>query len=225
MWVRQLIGRQAGTIVEMPFADAQLAKANDTAADVTAEEIAEAGHQVQAQATEAPAEKMIEGYRVESSLRGGGFDVFDAGGVRINDDPLHNHIVARDHAVAHARAMRALPPLAVKTDRTAEYEKSTVDQLKAEAKARSVDDSKATKKKDWVTLLINDDAEKAKSEAGAGTGANGDVVQDPDFDAMSIAQLEVIAADQNIDLAGITDQPAMAAAVKAAYKAPETITA
>lgn len=213
MWVKQLIGRQKDMIVEMPFAEAQLAIGNQTASQATPEEIVEAGHQPASQAVEVHPDKLLEGYRIEPS-EGGGFNIFDAGGVQLNDDPLHNHIVARDHAVNHARAMRNLPPMAEKTEGGADYADLTAEQLRAEAKARGLDDSKATKKKDLVTLLTKDDAAKAAS-------AGSDAVVDPDFDAMSVEQLEAIAAEQKIDLTGLADQAAIAAKVKAEYKAPE----
>jgi hypothetical protein len=221
MWVKQLIGRQQGKIVEMPFAEAQLAIDNDTAKLATPEEIAEAGHQPEGQVEEVHADKLLEGYRIEPS-EGGGFDIFDAGGVQLNEDPLHNHIVARDHAVNHARAMRKLPPIADKVGDGVEYEKMNPEQLRALVRERGLDDSKATKKRDLIALLVDDDAKKAKKVEGA---TNSDGSTAPDFDAMSTDQLKVIAADQKIDLTARTDRADILAAVKAGYKAPALITA
>lgn len=116
MFVRQLIGRQVGAIVEMPFEAAQAGLAAGTVAAVSDAEIAGAGLGPVAGMEEVPPEKLLEGYRIEPSASGTGFDLFDAGGVPLNQAPIHNHAAARDLALEKARAARGLAPAGTEFD-------------------------------------------------------------------------------------------------------------
>lgn len=111
MFVRQKIGPQAGEIIEMPFLAAQNCVAVGTAESVTDEEIAEAGL---AEAVVTPpnkAETIPPGYRIdlcvdidddENEFTPGGYDVFDAGGVRLTATvDIPNQTAARSFAWDH----------------------------------------------------------------------------------------------------------------------------
>lgn len=215
MFVRQKIGRQAGQIVEMPFAEAKANIDAGTADRLTDEEIQEAGHQAAASNAEVPPDQLMLGYRIEPA-ESGGFNLFDAGGVPVNKEgPFHNHIAARDAALKHARAMRGLPDLfdgaigdsnSGTSEAGDDYEKMTVEQLKAVADERKLDSSGARSKKDWVHLLKHDDKVKAAIASG-------------DFDALTVADLKVIAEERNIDVTGLTTKPEIVDAVKNGAKA------
>ncbi|NEI60917.1 hypothetical protein [Rhizobium leguminosarum] len=97
MFVRQLIGREAGTIINMPFTAAQSCLAMGTAGEVTDEEIAAAGLEPEPVVVNRP-DELPHGFRVET-IPGGGFDLYDPGGVNISKDvDLPNLIAARDLA-------------------------------------------------------------------------------------------------------------------------------
>jgi hypothetical protein len=112
MFVRLLIGRDAGRIVEQPYHAATANLAAGTVEQVSHEEAAEAGlSPTPAHAGEfAHPEALPRGYRVEPSIDDdtpiGGFDVLDPGGVRVNQEPLRNHTEARSLAREHALSAR-----------------------------------------------------------------------------------------------------------------------
>lgn len=97
MFVRQLIGREAGNIINLPFTAAQSCLAMGTAGEVTDEEIAAAGLEPEPVVVNRP-DELPHGFRVET-IPGGGFDLYDPGGVNISKDvDLPNLIAARDLA-------------------------------------------------------------------------------------------------------------------------------
>ncbi|WP_132254730.1 hypothetical protein [Methylobacterium segetis] len=100
MYVRQLVGRLAGTIVQMPFSAATSNIAAGTCATVTDDEITAAGLQLEPVPSDAAPDGLPAGFRVEPT-EGGGFDLLDAGGVRLNDEPFPNLPAARSFAAEH----------------------------------------------------------------------------------------------------------------------------
>jgi hypothetical protein len=96
MYVRQKIGREAGTIITMPFAVAESCLASGTVEKVTDEEIAAAGLEVEPVVVNRP-DELPRGFRVEAIP--GGFDLYDPGGVNISKEvDLPNMVAARDLA-------------------------------------------------------------------------------------------------------------------------------
>lgn len=111
MFVRQKIGPQAGEIIEMPYLAAQNCLAVGTADPVTDEEIAEAGLAPAVVTPPNKAETLPPGYRVDlcvdlddddNEFTPGGYDVFDAGGVRLTaTTDIPNQAAARSFAWDH----------------------------------------------------------------------------------------------------------------------------
>ncbi len=98
MYVRQLIGRQAGAIVEMPYHAATSNIAMGTAEPVTDAELAKAGLSLPIGLHEADREAPPPGYRIVA-CEAGGFDVIDPGEERLNREPLPNKAAARSLAL------------------------------------------------------------------------------------------------------------------------------
>jgi hypothetical protein len=101
MFVRTLIGRQAGQIIELPYHAGSQAIDFGTAETVTDAEAAAAGFVVAPTGADAPVEDFPAGYWSEPI--DGGFDVFLVGG----DKPLNDHLIpnlpaARSFAIEHA---------------------------------------------------------------------------------------------------------------------------
>lgn len=214
MYVRQLAGRQSGMIVEMDAVTAKAAIEQETAKIPTDEEIQEAGYQAENRDVEVQPRQVLLGYRVEPSLAGGGWDLFDAGGVKLNKEPFHNRPEAMDAAENFGRRARGLPEKAEVwgnggsgAGEGIQIDKMTVEQLQAEAARRGLDSSKATKKADWLALLRRDDEVKAAIAAG-------------NYDALTVDELKKLAADRNIDIAGKTAQSDLVDAVKTADSKP-----
>ena len=100
MFVRQLIGRQAGTIVEMPFHAATAALACGTCSEVSDAEIAAAGIVTAPRVSAVTAEEAPRGYRIEADPVAG-YNVRDPGGVQMNAQPFPNLSAARSFAHNH----------------------------------------------------------------------------------------------------------------------------
>ena len=100
MFVRTLIGRNAGQIQEQPYHAATANLANGTALPVTEDEIREAGIDAP-RALSSSVEKMPEGYRVADDEEEG-FNVFAPDGKEIRKTPFKNLAEARAAANAHA---------------------------------------------------------------------------------------------------------------------------
>lgn len=197
MFVRQLIGRQAGAIVDMPYADAKANLNAGTCAEATPEEIEAAGHEAQSGFVEVTPEALLAGYRIEPNI-GGGFDLFDPGGVKVSEEPFHNHIAAREGAIAYSRRARGMPDAVggagdpggggAGGDVTPpDYETMTVEELSAEAGHRKLVTTGISLKADWIALLRHDDKVRAALAAR-------------DFDALTVADLEKVAAAKGIDV-------------------------
>lgn len=111
MFVRQKIGPQAGEIIEMPYLAAQNCLDVGSAEAVTDEEITAAGLKPADITPPAKAETIPPGYRVDlcvdlddddNEFTPGGYDVFDAGGVRLTADvDIPNLVAARSFAWDH----------------------------------------------------------------------------------------------------------------------------
>ncbi|MCK1577806.1 hypothetical protein [Bradyrhizobium sp. 174] len=219
MYVRQLAGRQDGMIVEMDPVTAAAAIEQGTAERPTDEQIQEAGYQAENRDVEVAPREVFLGYRVEPSLEGGGWDLFDAGGVKLNKEPFHNRPEAMDAAENFGRRSRGLPEKAEvwkgggaiasdgQGDGQQQYDKMNVEQLRTESDRRGLDSSKATKRADWLALLKRDDEVKTAIAAG-------------NYDALTADELKKLAADRNIDIAGKTAQSDMVDAIKAADSKP-----
>jgi hypothetical protein len=170
---------------------------NGTARRATEEEVTAAMERSSAPIAHMTTEQLLAGYRLEPA-EGGGYDVFDAGGVKISteDKMLRNRLEAEEFVVGYSRRVRGLPEADLfksegSDDGDAEYGKSTVEELKAMADQRGLDSSSATKKADWIKLLERDDKVKAALAAG-------------DLEVLNIAELKKVAADRHIDLGDST---------------------
>lgn len=150
MFVRTLIGRAAGSIIEMPYHAATACFAVGTAERVTDEEIAAAGL-IQDTRPVVDPEQFPDGYRAEPE-EWGGFYVLDPGGVTLNERPFPNLAAARSFAHEHAN-----PPPTPERELTDE-EKALLENTRAVleemATARGIDFSKAKTKGDIVALLL-----------------------------------------------------------------------
>ncbi|SER57821.1 hypothetical protein [Rhizobium sp. NFR03] len=169
MFVRQLIGREAGKIITLPYSAATSSIAMGTCVAATDEEIAEAGLlEVEVFRHPSP-EEMPRGLQAIPSL-GGGFDVVDAGGVILNEGFLPNLPAARSFAVdliaaqstTDADASELAEP---ETPELIDFEKLTRGELEALAADRGIDVAGARTKADVVAALQA--ALKAASEAQA----------------------------------------------------------
>lgn len=109
MFVKQLIGRMAGAVVEMPFAAATSNIAAGTCVLATEDEVAAAGLHAVPTVTATEPEVLPAGYRTEVA-EVEGFDLFDAGGVRLNQEPFAN--LPALLSFAHERAT-AMAPVAL----------------------------------------------------------------------------------------------------------------
>jgi hypothetical protein len=146
MFVRQLIGREAGTIINLPFTAAQSCLAMGTVEAVTDEEIAAAGLELDPVVVNRP-DELPHGFRVET-IPGGGFDLYDPGGVNISKEvDLPNLIAARD------LAWSVLHPAEPAPDTTALEELTKADLLKI-AEAANIELAGNAKKADIITALV-----------------------------------------------------------------------
>jgi hypothetical protein len=214
MFVRQLIGRQANQIVDMPYADAMANLNAGTAARVTDDEVREAGHQAEAANLEVPPEQLLSGYRIEPAIEGG-FDLYDPGGVKVSEKPFHNHIEARAGAIAYARKARGLPDLFDPTgqggksssaggDTEVDYEDMKVDDLKALADKRGV--AATGNKAAIIKALERDDTVRQAIAAR-------------DFEVLHVDELRAHAEKEQIDLTGKTSKQDIVEAFNERYKA------
>lgn len=198
MFVKQLIGRQANMVIDMPFAEAKACIDNGTAVQATQEEITAAMEQSSAPVVAPPNEVLLAGYRVEPSEKGG-YDVFDAGGVKISDSekqPLRNQLEAREFVLVYSRRVRGLPEPTELGEAGGNaggagdddnYKDHTVEELQKMAADRGLETSGATKKADWVRLLDRDDKVKK-------------ALADGEYEVLTVAELQKLAADRRIDL-------------------------
>lgn len=106
MYVRLLIGKAAGSVVDMPYHAATAGFAAGTCRAVTDLELRESGTDP-AGAADTPPEALPLGYRAVPDEAGGGFDLFGPDGMRVNLAPIRNLAAARSLAENHfARTQR-----------------------------------------------------------------------------------------------------------------------
>lgn len=104
MYVVQLIGRLAESVIELPYSAAQSGIAMGTCRLATDDEIKNAGIiPIEAPILVSDEIAMPDGYRFEPTEHGG-YDLFDRGGVRLNEEPFPNIPAARSFALEHADA-------------------------------------------------------------------------------------------------------------------------
>ncbi len=125
MWVKLLIGRNADAIVDLPFSAAESSIANGTAARATDAEIVAAGLEINPVAEPANVDVLPGGYRAEPT-EVGGFDLFDAAGLRINEQPIPN--MAALLSTAHEHRHAVVPQIGVGL----QVELDDLERLKAE---------------------------------------------------------------------------------------------
>jgi hypothetical protein len=170
MFVRQLIGREAGNIIDMPYSAAQSCLAMGTVASVTDDEIAAAGLETEPVTANLP-DEFPRGFRVEA-LPEGGFDLFDPGGVNISEEvTLPNLVAARDYAW---NIVNPAPPA---PEPTALDKLNKADLLKI-AEDAHVEVASSAKKADIIAALIAGGITAPPvavegSGEGAGDGASG----------------------------------------------------
>lgn len=156
MFVRQLIGRQAGEIIEMRADAAQACLAQGSAATVTDEELAAAGiAKPPTPIDTAPA--MTAGYEAHSRPDGLGYDVFRSPVTRgerneitsesLNSAPLPNLVAARDFAADHAAAATSESKRALEESLglPEDWRVSKADDMKALAVQAGADPAPTTK--------------------------------------------------------------------------------
>lgn len=199
MFVMQLIGRQADTVIDMPYAEAKACIDNGTARRATEDEITAEMERTTAPVTNVSREQLLAGYRMEPN-EAGGYDVFDAGGVKVSQEPLRNQLEAQNWVLGYSSRVRGLPDdLFTQTsggegaggDGDVDYSKKTVEDLQKIAADRGIDSSGAKKKADWVDLLERDDKVKK-------------ALADGEYEVLTIAELKKVAADRHIDLGDAT---------------------
>lgn len=165
MFVRQLIGREAGTIIELPYHAATASLGMGTCAAVTDDEIAEAGLTPARTYSAIRPDEMPQGYRAISG-EGGGFDVIDAGGVVVNQEFIPNLPAARSFALALAGHET---PAADEEEPELVLEKMTRAELDALAAERGIDISEAKNKADVIAALnLRDDGPTIAEFVAAG---------------------------------------------------------
>lgn len=113
MWMKQLIGRLAGSIVEIPYSAAQNAEMNGTAVRATDEEIAAAGIEVERIVETASVDVLPLGYSVE--IVEDGYDLIDPAGLTINTE-VHRSLpaaisAAHDHVAATVLPVVEIVPI------------------------------------------------------------------------------------------------------------------
>ncbi|QXZ79658.1 Rho termination factor N-terminal domain-containing protein [Rhizobium sp. L51/94] len=166
MYVRQLIGREAGNIIVMPYSAATSCLAMGTVAEVTDEEIEAAGLEVEVFSANLP-DALPHGFRVEA-LPEGGFDLYDPGGVNLSADiSLPNMVAARDYAHSIVNPVDAAPTLALPAPTA--FDKLSKAELLQVAESAHVEVPASAKKADIIAALI-DACINAPEDVSAATG-------------------------------------------------------
>lgn len=114
MWVMQLIGRLAGSVVDIPFSAAENAIQNGTARQATDAEMTEAGVDTRQVVETADPTVLPPGYLAEIT-EAGGYDIRDAAGLPINVEPFPNLPAAISGAHEH-RDSTLLPVMQIALD-------------------------------------------------------------------------------------------------------------
>lgn len=100
MYVRQLVGSKAGTIIEMPYDVGKTAIKNGTASAVSTDDLSEAKIETPKGPIVDDNDMVPSGYRIEPDPVAG-FNVLDPGGVALNKQPFQNIPAARCYAQTH----------------------------------------------------------------------------------------------------------------------------
>jgi len=111
MFVVQLVGRMADTVIETPYHAGSAGIANGTMRLATEDEVASAGYQIPHEQPPITIEEGFPaGYTVEPTEHGG-FDLFNQGGIRLNTTPYVNLVAARSAAVENRDLAVTLQPV------------------------------------------------------------------------------------------------------------------
>ncbi len=153
MFVRQLIGRQAGEIVEMPYHAAEACLSNGTVQRVTDAEIVAAGMTPPEPPPVEAAPMVPHGYEAISRLDDQGYDLFrqpvtrnergDVTDEPVNEKPLHNLAALRDFITQVVEAPKPADPQPA--DIPEGWQDLNAADMKALAVALGADPAPATK--------------------------------------------------------------------------------
>lgn len=162
MFVRNLIGRNAGQIQEQPYHIASSNIGMGTAEIVTDDEIREAGLTPPSANLRESVERFPDGYVVKKDDVTG-YLVFAPNGDPINDQPFSNLTVARSAAYNHqdAASAAAAPPTPIGATDVIKPASLTVPKLKELAAELNLDLATAKNKAEMVALIERALAEKA----------------------------------------------------------------
>jgi hypothetical protein len=141
MFVRQLIGREAGTIQDQPFHAATSNLAAGTVERVTDAELAAAGLSTAPGPSDSAPEAFPNGYLGKAD-EVSGFNVFGTDGGQLNEQPFPNLAAARSFAQAHFDANQG-PNISA----------MTVAQLKDFAAEKNIDISAAKNKTETLATI------------------------------------------------------------------------
>jgi len=180
MFVRQLIGQQAGQIIEMPYHVVQACLSNGTVQSVTDAEVVEAGLTPPEPPPVEAAPLVPHGYEAISRLDGQGYDLFKQPVLRnergdviseaVNEKPLHNLAALRDY-VAQVLERPAEPPKDPADVVIPEgWQNLRADEMKALAAALGADPAPATKA-DALAFIEGVEAARAAAAEAAKTPA------------------------------------------------------
>lgn len=185
MFVRQLIGRQAGQIIEMPYHAAEACLAQGSAERVTDAEILAAGLTPEAPVPVAELSITLpDGFEAHARPDGLGFDLYrspvtrdDKGEITsepLNAAPLHNLIAARDAAVQLVEPPAPAGPVDIPEG----WEDLKAEPMKALAVALGADPEPTTKAEAVAFIEAEiarraDAAAQAEAAAQAGGGGEG----------------------------------------------------
>ncbi|WP_284317317.1 hypothetical protein [Methylobacterium gnaphalii] len=106
--MKQLVGRLAGQVIDVPFSAAEAAQINGTAVRATDDEVLAAGHALNPEIVPADRMTLPAGYSLEPT-EVGGFDLFDAARLRLNQEPHPNIADAISAAHDHLAASVLVP--------------------------------------------------------------------------------------------------------------------
>lgn len=200
MFVRQMIGRHAGEIVEMRADAAQACLSQGSAAAVTDEEMTAAGLALPALPAPDTVPVLPAGYEFHPRQDSLGFDVFRSPVERgegnaiisepLNVAPLHNLAALRDYVAALVAAkhdganaaMKAQAEDALIARALAErgvpenWRRMSAADLKALAVSLGVDPAPGTKDEAWTAVAAIVEAVSNAAVAGAGATALADAV-------------------------------------------------
>jgi hypothetical protein len=198
MFVRTLIGREAGGIIDLPYSAAQACLAVGSAMAVTDEEVLAAGLTPPPAAPVNAPEGLPRDYRVEPDPEGPGFNVVDPGGVMLNKQPLPNLAAARSLAHSHADPFAGQHDGAPAVDEAVDLSKLSRSDLNALAARRGVDITSAKNRNDVIALL------EANAES------------DGDLSKLTKDELVALAGEHGVDISTAETKAEIIAAIQMA---------